>query len=521
MAGVVFKQSYRSRNLQGTPGLNVRHLHYVATRPGVVKNPGCGFGLWGRLPEDNTITLQTDLERAEQVVMQRSASRTVYRAIVSVGQDTAEEKGMYHRENWERLVNSQIAVIAKEMDIKPENLCWCAAMHHVKEHPHVHILYWDDGSDPRPEGIGKNSFEKKAERIRAAFSRELFREEILEQQQLQRDQQKEIRQLLRSLCQEANPEKTVHVQRLYRDGTLEELAGKLDQLLRSIPAKGSLRYAYIPPAYRELVDSTVKRCLEIPEFRTVLRDYEVSTRRIAELYGNGKAAEEKWQQAKLKLHRQLGNEVLKAVSEYRKELRLELLSQPSDLIQKTMTEIVPNLQSFSQLQQLLPRHRIPVKSMDSQIPGFRAAVDAVVADIQSDARFRTAFETEALKAAGIDFISKPDAPVKRQGVPVIFGKAVTEEEVTAYRTAYRQMQQELRCRIIEDVRERAGWNREAEVTCCMNMLCSMIRLLSQSAGQQQGRAARKRNYSKDRSKEAKKDYQAVHSSDSWEQELWD
>ncbi len=520
MAGIVFKQSYRSRNLQGTPGLNVRHLHYVATRPGVVKNPGCGFGLWGRLPGDSTVTLQTDLERAEQIMMQRSESRTVYRAIISVGRETAEEKGMYHRENWEHLVNSQIAVIAKEMDIKPEHLCWCAAMHHAKDHPHVHILYWDDGSDPRPEGIGKNNFEKKAEHIRAAFSRELFREEILEQQQLQRGQQKEIRLLLRSLCREANPEKAVNVNRLYRDGTLEELAGKMDQLLRNIPAKGSLRYAYIPPAYRELVDDTVKRCLEIPEFRSAFRDYERSTRRIADLYGNGKAAEEKWQQAEMKLHRELGNEVLKSVAGIRKEIRLELLSQPSDLIQKAMTEIVPNLRSYELLQQTLPRHRIPIKSMDSQIPGFRSAMDAVLADIQSDARFRTAFEAEALKAAGFDFMSKPDAPASRS-VPAIFGKAVTEDELSAYRMAYRQMRQELRCRIIEDVRERAGWNREAEVTYSMNMLCSMIRLLSQTAGQQQGRAERKRNYSKDRSKEAKKDYQAVHSSDGWEHDLWD
>lgn len=46
----VYKQSYKARNLPSTPVLNQKHLIYIATRPGVMCNPECGFGLWGKLP---------------------------------------------------------------------------------------------------------------------------------------------------------------------------------------------------------------------------------------------------------------------------------------------------------------------------------------------------------------------------------------------------------------------------------------------------------------------------------------
>lgn len=40
----------QARNLPSTPVLNQKHLIYIATRPGVMCNPECGFGLWGKLP---------------------------------------------------------------------------------------------------------------------------------------------------------------------------------------------------------------------------------------------------------------------------------------------------------------------------------------------------------------------------------------------------------------------------------------------------------------------------------------
>ena len=101
----------------------MRHLQYIATRPGTIFNKGCGFGLWGQLPGDDAIRIQSDLNLAKHVVREASADHTLYRAILSVGKEDAERFGLYHRERWEQLINDRIDVIAKEMDIKPQNFC--------------------------------------------------------------------------------------------------------------------------------------------------------------------------------------------------------------------------------------------------------------------------------------------------------------------------------------------------------------------------------------------------------------
>ena len=81
--GILFKQRYRSRNLPGTAALNVRHLEYIATRPGAVPNPGCGFSLWGRLPGVSAPEQINDLRLAREIVRTASGDHTLWRVILS------------------------------------------------------------------------------------------------------------------------------------------------------------------------------------------------------------------------------------------------------------------------------------------------------------------------------------------------------------------------------------------------------------------------------------------------------
>lgn len=75
---IVFKQSYKSKNLASTRILNQKHLIYIATRPGVMRNPGCGFGLWGKLPDMKTGKNINDLRTARQAVGEASKSHTLF-----------------------------------------------------------------------------------------------------------------------------------------------------------------------------------------------------------------------------------------------------------------------------------------------------------------------------------------------------------------------------------------------------------------------------------------------------------
>lgn len=525
---VIYKQSFKPRASPSSAGLNVRHLQYIATRPGAVYNPGCGFGLWGQLPGDGGIRIQNDLELAKKAVREASADHTLYRAILSVGKEVAQNFGLYDRGNWERLVNDHIHAVVREMDIKPENLCWCASMHYAKHHPHVHILFWDNGDQPRPDFINREVFDQKTERIRAEFAGDIHREDIRELQQEQREQLKELRAAIQAMCREANPEKALDLPRLYKTGLLDGLARQLGELLRDLPARGSLRYAYLPAQYKARVDKLIDSCLKVPELAKELNRYELYTRQISELYANGKTGTaDNLEKARYKLRKELGNEVMGAIRAMGEEVQA---AYPQDrpavqaFAREIVSELVPALESYRDLQKLLPVERVPVNCMERQIPGYRDKLNHVIGDVLRDARVRLRLQAYALEAAGIDLDSKADAPGKKTSAQeaaggkksrVLFGKLLSDGEWDAYQKLYLEAKRDLRAAITEQVRLDAGWTDEALQTGAAMLMCDLMRLVSRAAYQRQAGAVQARSNlktrSKDMSREARKDYWATQS----------
>lgn len=499
----------------------MRHLQYIATRPGTIFNKGCGFGLWGQLPGDDAIRIQSDLNLAKHVVREASADHTLYRAILSVGKEDAERFGLYHRERWEQLINDRIDVIAKEMDIKPQNFCWLASMHCARGHPHVHLIYWDNSDQPRPESCHKDAFKRKAENIRAAFAGELYREEIRETQQDQRSQAKELRTALQAMCLEANPEKALDLPRLYNSAWLEGVSQQMAELIRQLPAKGSLRYAYLPPDYKVLVNKFITTCLEQPELARQSQRYNSFTQRISDLYANGKESQiEQLAHARQKLYKELGNEVMDAIRSIRAEIRGD---SPEDrisargLIQEAVSEVVPTLDSYQQLRSLLPPERIPLYRMEQQIPGYHDHMNKVVGEVMLDARVRLRLQKYALDMAGIDLSQKPNIPRQKGDAAVekpahiLEGKALTEQEWAVYQDVYREAKRDLRDEITDRLRQDAGWTDEAIRTGTAMAVCGLMYALSRMANQRQAMAAQaatRKLLSKDKSREAKRDAQA-------------
>lgn len=488
MSSVVFKQSYKARDAPGVAGLNVRHLQYITTRPGTVYNPGCGFGLWGKLPGQEAVAVQTDLEAAKDVVRTASQGHTLYRAIISVGKEDAEELGLYDRQKWEELVNRNIAVIAREMDIRSEDFCWCASMHRKAGHPHVHLLYWDNSDNPRPEGIPRHKFEGKAERIRAAFSGDLHREEIREIQKEQRSQTAALRQLLHAMCRETNPAKTLEATRL-SEAQLADLSQKMEKLLSRLPTRGSLNYGYLPPECKALVDELVDRCLSQPELAAEVARYKAMVDKVSDLYANGdKGKAANWEKAYQRLRRDMANEVMKAVRQLRRENghtgdhtgeddRQRLPPEVRQQLRQMAREICGSMDEYRALLELLPEERIPWSKMAEQIPGWNDQLDKVVAEVMSDARMRQFVQEQGGDSAD----------------------------------ASREVERELRRQLTAMVRQDAGWDAEAARTGTVNMMCSMMGLLSQLVGQEGSRrdSNARKLYSRDKSREAQKDSRAA------------
>lgn len=497
---IVFKQWFKSGTDPAAPDLNVKHLQYIATRPGAVRNQGCGFGLWGRMPGQGPPRDILDLRQARTEIREASKRRTVYRAIVSMEGKEAAEKGYYDRKSWERLLENHVSAIAKEMDIRPENFCWMASMHYAKGHPHVHLVYWDNGTDPRPEFVSRERFDIMAEHIRAEFGREVYREELKQARAEQQSEIKRLRLELRAMCRDANPEAALNLQKLEKSPLTQQLADRLAELVRRLPPSGSLDYKLLPPECKALVDDLAKQCLNAPELQRQLDLFRKATDRISALYGNGgETAARNRDKAEAALGRELGNEIMNAVRELTRELKGEHPEDRAELAKLLSGDAAAVARANPAYQTLLaamPPERIPWSEMEKQIPGWEAAVSRIVKETAEDYRLRfrvRGYVEGEIKAAG----AKPGSDAAR----ALFSDA--------YGEVYRQLRQT----VTEALREDAGWSAEAARTCALGMLCGVMRCVSQLTGQRSAQVSRARAAgklrSRDMSREAKKDYLAT------------
>lgn len=499
---IVFKQNYAPRSQASTAGLNVRHMHYIATRPGAVYNLGCGFCLWGKSPGAKSICDIRDLHAAENQIYQVSQQHTVYRALISIGQEDAEQHGMYSRDKWEKFIGDHVAVLAKEMGIAEENFCWYASYHFKKGHPHVHLMYWDNSEDPRPEGVSKERFAIMAERVRAEFGKDLYREDLKEAQGQQREEAAAIRTALRAICREANPEAALSPDALFSSGQADAIGTDLAELVQTMPKTGSLRYAYLPPTYKAQVDALVDRLLrEIPELQRQMEKYRGLAERIAGYYGNGEeTAARNLDKAVSKIKRELGNEVMQAVRGLKGEM---IADHPQDMgqLQQILDEGIRQVEGSDkrkELVELLPAERIPTGSYP---PEAKVLLHSLTEAVLDDARIRlplNGYIEEQVTQAGLD--PKQDKEESRQ----------------IWRDTYRQARRYVAAEINRSVREEKGYNREASRTYGVGLATALMRLLSMSTNQQQAVERQTRNAlktrSKDQSKEAQKDYWATQQS---------
>ena len=481
MGGFVYKQRYAQAGkvpAASIPGLNVRHVLYIATRPGAVYNRGCGFSLWGCLQERAVPANITDLDRATALVRAESErGRTLYRAVVSLKGETAAEYGYYERAPWERLVKENISHIAREMHIRPSDLRWAAAMHYAKGHPHVHLIFWDAGKEPRQDFMPKAQFEQATERIRAKFNYSLFGPEIRQLQEDQRALLREAREELRALFPEANPGGAFDVPAMVKSAAYAEFLKDFDRAVRDAPRSGSFKYAYLSPDYKAQMDELVGRLQTLPGFGAQYETYLEAADQVSALYGNSSAtAAENRAAAEATLNKALANELLQAIKTALQEARLEASQHPEGL-RDTATQILDSFrmeqEDYGRLLEALPTTRIPVSELVRR-EDFEAVYQALWAYALSDARVRAALQGYA----------------EREG------------------NTYGEFSAALRGQLIQSLYGDAGYQTEAIQTQCLCGLMQTFDLLVRLAGQQQARARvhqRSLQPSKDRSREARRD----------------
>ncbi len=396
----VFKQSYKSRNEKSTKILNQKHLVYIATRPGVMKNEGCGFGLWGKLPGMKKVDDVEDLRDAKRIVGEASESHTLYRAVLSVDEKTAKEFNLYDRKEWERLINAKIDVVRRAMNIKKGDFCWTAAMHYKKHHPHIHIIYWDNGKEPRREHINKQRFEALSEEVRRALTAALENDPEIRQLQSERaDLERNVRLQLNAMLKESNLADALNLDHI-RAHTANELGDALSELLSSLPETGRLYYDFVPDDYKAQLDSFVDRVLMMNDFSKLERQYLDYAAEISELYGNADAViDKRVEDARRKLRKALANETLR----YLRDTKL-LLSAPKDvdaltaMTEQTVRAIARSLPEYQAALSCLPDVRMPMRTVIKDEDAKRK-LDELVKKLADDARIRDASKAYFHKAA--------------------------------------------------------------------------------------------------------------------------
>ena len=474
-------------------GLNVAHLNYIATRPGTVYNPGCGFGLWGQLEPAKAPGNIQDLEQVKNLVRQESnRGRILYRAIVSLGEPDAGELGYYDRAKWEPLIASQISTIAKEMHIDSGNIRWVASMHCKAGHPHTHILFWDGGNEPRQAVMPKPVFQRATERIRAGFSYQVYGEQIRQLQDSQKQMLKEIRQELCAICPEANPT-AAPPDKMWTSQEVKLLSLAISNLARDAPKSGSLKYQYLPPAYKEKVNLVIHQALQLPEIQKLLDDYLSAADRVSHLYGNSKnTAQKNREKALEKVRSGLGNEIMAGVRNILRDLQAQAEAAPPEL-QALAKEAVANTiagdAQYAGFIAGLPRNRHP-QLWDRE--DYRGMAGHVISAVMRDARIRAQLKGYAKTVA-------QDENSCQVGTHFQDGNAAAEKEVMAdFRKAVRQA-------FLQQVYADTGWEQECAHTHTMGILVRLFASLTQQRGQQSARAAQL-SKKHDLSREAMADY---------------
>src|SRR5699024_1763666 len=133
----------------------------------------------------------------------------------------------------------------------------------------------------------KPVFQRATERIRAGFSYQVYGEQIRQLQDSQKQMLKEIRQELCAICPEANPT-AAPPDKMWTSKEVKLLSLAIGNLARDTPKSGSLKYQYLPPAYKEKVNQVIHQALQLPEIQKLLDDYLSAADRVSHLYGNSK-----------------------------------------------------------------------------------------------------------------------------------------------------------------------------------------------------------------------------------------
>lgn len=212
------------------------YADYIATRPRAER-----FGSHGLFTDEG---VQVQLGKVSQELNEYSGN--VYTTILSLRREDATRLGFDCGSRWRDFLRSNTSVIAENLKIPLDHLRWYAAFHDEGHHPHIHMIVY---SSVPGEGY---LTDKGVEKMRSAFVREIFSQDMLQTY----ERQTEYRDQLRQSSKERVAQIVEEINNgYYTNPQVEQLLIQLSQRLAN--TSGKKVYGYLKADVKAIVDEIV------------------------------------------------------------------------------------------------------------------------------------------------------------------------------------------------------------------------------------------------------------------------
>ena len=223
------------QNMHELDGLDY-YVKYIAERPSVEKHGE--HGLFTAAGERVVIS-QVQREVSEH-------TGNIWTPIISLHREDAARLSYDSGRQWQALLRSQAAEMARHMKIHPENFRWYAAFHNEAHHPHIHMVCWS--TNPK-EGF---LTEQGIREIKSGLARQIFRQDLMQIYEQQTDRRGRLNtqslEAMREMCENI---KSGVCQNPELDALILKLSGRLAN------TGGKKVYGFLKPDVKAIVDQVV------------------------------------------------------------------------------------------------------------------------------------------------------------------------------------------------------------------------------------------------------------------------
>ena len=341
---MIYNQQFLRPHKNGLNKYIGHYISYIAKNSisKVVMDKGKEHGLFGSIgnPKHKHIdNLDETIKHMRNKALQDRC--ILYHGFVSISTNEIKRSEFQGKNRWQQMIASKMSVIAKQNNIKLQDLEWVSAVHVKKEHSHAHLIFWDKNQQVKEPYIPPNVFSKKMEIIKSAFAREIFHDELKDLYAIKDfafdNLSKEFKTFFgdfKEIISDMNDAEIKKLQKIFCAASSDYAdydminpnftnrqivicTKEIMRIKKLIPKSGSLKYGYMSERIKSEIDNSVETIIKSNKACSrAYHNYINSAVDIREVYSdNPDDLKEAKQSAKKVISKGIGNLLLNAIKE--------------------------------------------------------------------------------------------------------------------------------------------------------------------------------------------------------------